>query len=142
MYGALCTPGTPNGAPVAEWRHRMDATWSTPWSGIDLSLGWRYFGEVERDIEASPNLQLFGDLTTGVLPTDSRLGSRSYLDLSASVSLFEKYTVRIGANNLLDKDPPLNGSSTCPTGPCNGNTWPQVYDALGRQVFLTVGAEF
>jgi outer membrane receptor protein involved in Fe transport len=142
MYGALCTPGTPNGAPVAEWRHRMDATWSTPWSGIDLSLGWRYFGEVERDVEASPNLQLFGELSTGDLATDSRLGSRSYLDLSASVTLAEKYTLRIGANNLLDKDPPLNGSSTCPTGPCNGNTWPQVYDALGRQVFLTVGAEF
>jgi iron complex outermembrane receptor protein len=142
MYGALCSPGTPNGSPVAEWRHRMDATWSTPWSGIDLSLGWRYFGEVERDVEASPNLQLFGELSTGDLATDSRLGSRSYLDLAASVTLFEKYTLRVGANNLLDKDPPLNGSSTCPTGPCNGNTWPQVYDALGRQVFLTVGAEF
>ena len=50
--------------------------------------------------------------------------------------------MRFGANNLLDKDPPLNGSSTCPTGPCNGNTWPQAYDALGRQVFLTIGAEF
>jgi outer membrane receptor protein involved in Fe transport len=85
---------------------------------------------------------LFGELSTGDLATDSRLGSRSYLDLSASVTLAEKYTLRIGANNLLDKDPPLNGSSTCPTGPCSGNTWPQVYDALGRQVFLTVGAEF
>jgi outer membrane receptor protein involved in Fe transport len=142
MYGALCSPGNPNGSPVAEWRHRMDATWSTPWSGIDLSLGWRYFGEVERDVEASPNLQLFGELSTGDLATDSRLGSRSYLDLAASMTVFEKYTLRVGANNLLDKDPPLNGSSTCPTGPCNGNTWPQVYDALGRQVFLTVGAEF
>jgi iron complex outermembrane receptor protein len=142
MYGGICTPGTPNGAPVPEWRHRFDATWSTPWSGIDLSLGWRHFGEVERDIGASPNLQLFGELSTGPLPTDEVLGARNYLDLSASVQLMEKYTIRLGANNVLDKDPPLNGSSTCPTGPCNGNTWPQAYDALGRQIFLTVGAEF
>ncbi|MEO8061779.1 MAG: TonB-dependent receptor [Pseudomonadota bacterium] len=142
LYGGICTSGTPNGAPVAQWRHKADVTWTSPWSGFDLSLGWRYYGESKRDIEFSPDLALFGELSTGPLPTDQVLGARNYIDLSASVSLFEKYTLRFGANNLLDKDPPLNGSSTCPTGPCNGNTWPQAYDALGRQVFLTIGAEF
>jgi outer membrane receptor protein involved in Fe transport len=142
LYGSICTSGTPNGAPVAEWRHKMDIGWSTPWSGIDLNLGWRFYGEAKRDLESPQESLAFLGSATGVFATDSVLGSRSYLDLSASVSLFEKYTVRIGANNLLDKDPPLNGSNTCPTGPCNGNTWPQAYDALGRQVFLTIGAEF
>jgi iron complex outermembrane receptor protein len=142
LYGGICTSGTPNGAPVAEWRHKMDATWSTPWSGFDVSLGWRYYGEAKRDLEDSQEALAFLGTATGAYPTDSVLGSRSYIDLSASVSFLEKYTLRFGANNLTDKDPPLNGSSTCPTGPCNGNTWPQAYDALGRQVFLTIGAEF
>jgi len=142
LYGGICTSGTPNGAPVAEWRHKMDIGWSTPWSGIDLNLGWRYYGEAKRDLESPQESLAFLGTATGAFATDSRLGSRSYVDLSASVSLFEKYTLRLGANNLLDKDPPLNGSNTCPTGPCNGNTWPQAYDALGRQVFLTIGAEF
>jgi outer membrane receptor protein involved in Fe transport len=142
LYGGICTSGTPNGAPVAEWRHKMDIGWQTPWSGIDLNLGWRYYGESKRDLEDPQESLAFLGTATGAFATDSVLGSRSYVDFSASVSLFEKYTVRVGANNLLDKDPPLNGSNTCPTGPCNGNTWPQAYDALGRQVFLTIGAEF
>jgi iron complex outermembrane recepter protein len=142
LYGGICTSGTPNGAPVAEWRHKFDATWTTPWSGIDLNLGWRYYGETKRDLEDSQESLAFLGTATGAFPTDSVLGSRSYIDFSASMSFMERYTVRIGANNLMDKDPPLNGSNTCPTGPCNGNTWPQAYDALGRQVFLTIGAEF
>jgi iron complex outermembrane receptor protein len=142
LYGGICTSGNPNGAPVAEFRSKADVNWTTPWSGIDLNLGWRYYGESKRDLEDSQESLAFLGTATGSFATDSVLGSRSYIDLSASVSLFEKYTLRVGANNLLDKDPPLNGSSTCPTGPCNGNTWPQAYDALGRQVFLTIGAEF
>ena len=142
LYGGICTPGNPNGAPVAKWRHKFDATWTTPWSGFDVSLAWRYYGESERDLEDSQEALAFLGTATGAYPTDSLLGSRSWIDLSASFAFAEKYTVRIGANNLLDKDPPLNGSSTCPTGPCNGNTWPQAYDALGRQVFLTLAAEF
>ncbi|MBC8026641.1 MAG: TonB-dependent receptor [Steroidobacteraceae bacterium] len=142
LYGSICTSGTPNGAPVAEWRHKMDATWTTPWSGIDLNLGWRYYGESKRDLESPQESLAFLGLATGVFESDSVLGSRSYIDFSASVTVMEKYTVRLGANNLFDKDPPLNGSNTCPTGPCNGNTWPQAYDALGRQVFLSIGAEF
>jgi outer membrane receptor protein involved in Fe transport len=143
FYGGICTSGTPNGAPVAKWRHRFDTTWTTPWSGIDINLGWRHYGEVERDIGGSnPALALFGELSTGPLPTDEVLGARNYVDLSAGITFADRYTVRVGANNLLDKDPPLNGSSTCPAGPCNGNTWPQAYDALGRQIFFTVGAEF
>jgi iron complex outermembrane recepter protein len=46
---------------------------------------------------------------------------------------------------VLDKSPPIihsGGVSDCPSGPCNGNTWAQVYDALGRQVFATVTVDF
>ena len=46
----------------------------------------------------------------------------------------EKFTFRVGANNLLDKTPPIipsGGVVDCPAGPCNGNTWAQVYDSAG-----------
>ena len=142
LYGGICTSGDPNGAPVAEWRHKLDATWTTPWSGFDISLAWRYYGEAKRDLEDSQEALAFLGTATGAFPTDSLLGSRSWIDLSAAIQFMDRYTLRVGANNLLDKDPPLNGSSTCPTGPCNGNTWPQAYDALGRQLFMTLNAEF
>jgi iron complex outermembrane receptor protein len=142
LYGSVCTSGDPNGAPLAEWKHKMSATWNTPWSGLSVTLGWRYIDEVKRDAEDSNPFLAFLGTATGALPTDARLGSRSYIDLSAAMSLGERYTLRVGANNLFDKDPPLNGSTTCPSGPCNGNTWPQAYDALGRQIFVTATAEF
>ena len=69
----------------------------------------------------------------------------SYLDLTASMTFAEKFTFRVGANNVLDKSPPIipsGGVVDCPAGPCNGNTWAQVYDALGRQIFATVTIDF
>jgi iron complex outermembrane recepter protein len=136
LYGGIC------GVPAPQWRHKLDTTWRTPWAGLDLTLTWRYYGEAKRDAEDSNEFLGFLGQVTGVLPTDSRLGSRSYLDLSAAMTLRDRYTMRIGVNNLADKDPPLNGATTCPTGPCNGNTWPQVYDALGRQIFGLITIDF
>ncbi len=55
---------------------------------------------------------------------------------------YTNYNVRFGVNNFLDKDPPVNGATTCPAGPCNGNTWPTVYDTTGRYMYLSLTAEF
>lgn len=136
LYGSVCL------VPAPEWRHKFDTTWRTPWAGIDVTLSWRYFDEVKRDAEDSNEFLSFLGRVDGVQPTDSRLGSRSYFDLTSSMTLADRYTLRLGVNNLLDKDPPLNGSTSCPTGPCNGNTWPQMYDALGRQIFGMVTIDF
>lgn len=131
LYGGTC------GVPTPEWRHSLRTTWRTPWAGLDLSLAWRYFDGVEVETTSS-NPQL-----TGPVPlTDREFGSRSYLDLTAAARLFENYTLRIGVNNLFDKDPPLVGQDNCPAGECNGNTFAQVYDVLGRQWFATVTANF
>ena len=135
LYGTVC------GTPIPDWRHRMRATWTTPWN-MDLSLTWRYIAAVDDDRTSSdPNLA--GD----VIPTDKRLGSRNYFDVSGSytfadVAMFKSVTGRLGINNLLDKDPPLVGQSTCPAVFCNGNTFPQVYDTLGRFVFIGLTADF
>jgi iron complex outermembrane receptor protein len=64
------------------------------------------------------------------------------LDLSASVKLADKVTFRVGCNNVLDKDPPIIGGSNLPGTAGNGNTFPQVYDALGRFIFGQVIAQF
>jgi iron complex outermembrane receptor protein len=42
-------------------------------------------------------------------------------------------------NNIFDEAPPLSGSVGT-TG--NGNTYPQLYDALGRYFFFGVTANF
>jgi outer membrane receptor protein involved in Fe transport len=52
----------------------------------------------------------------------------------------ESYEVRFGINNVMDEDPPL--SSQVGSGAGNGNTYPQVYDALGRYMFMGLTAKF
>ncbi len=143
-YGALCSAlvGASNAAgPSPEWRHKFRATWNTPFPmDLALSAQVRYFSEVKLDSTSSqPDL---GGTTTGGPATDLKLGARTYLDLLATWTVKENYNFRLGVNNVLDKDPPLNGAANCPSGPCNGNTWPQVYDALGRYIFFGVSADF
>jgi len=146
-YGNTCSneTGTANTSPLPKWRHVFRATWQTPWSGFDLTVAWRYVGPVNLD-QTSPNPNLSSPTCTiangCVSNTDAYLSSRSYLDLTGSVQLGNHVTFRLGINNVLDKDPPIVGLTNCPTGTCNGNTFPGTYDALGRYVFGEITAQF
>jgi iron complex outermembrane recepter protein len=104
-----------------------------------VSATWRYFDAVDLD-RTSTNPQLARSTANNL--TDLRFGSRSYLDLTGSITFAENYTLRVGANNVTDKDPPLVGQANCPAGPCNGNAFAQTYDVLGRQWFATVTVDF
>ncbi len=132
LYGTVC--GTPN----PEWRHTLKETWTTPWEGISLSIAWTYFDKVALDATVdNPNFN-----PSAYRDSDKELGARNYLDIGAGWTFAEKYSLRFGINNVLDKDPPLTGSTNCPSGICNGNTYAQVYDTLGRYVFLGLTADF
>jgi outer membrane receptor protein involved in Fe transport len=49
----------------------------------------------------------------------------------------------VGVQNLLDRDPPTVGTTDLPGPPTgNGNTFPGVYDSLGRYIFGEVTAQF
>jgi outer membrane receptor protein involved in Fe transport len=79
--------------------------------------------------------------------TDREMGARDYLDVSASytftdLGMFSNLTGRLGINNVTDKDPPLIGLSNCTSVYCNGNTYTQVYDTLGRYFFVGLSADF
>ncbi len=130
LYGATC--GTPN----PKWRHTFRATWMTPWN-LDVSLAWRYFGGVTIDAENSnPLLNGYYDEITKTLK------SQNYVDLAAIWRVNEKFMFNVGINNILDKAPPITSSSVAGAPYGNGNTYPQVYDALGRFVFAGVTAKF
>jgi iron complex outermembrane recepter protein len=43
---------------------------------------------------------------------------------------------------MLDKDPPQVTSDTFPSAFVNGNTYANVYDALGRYIFANVTLNF
>jgi outer membrane receptor protein involved in Fe transport len=134
--------GTTCGAANPSWRHVFNATWSTPWDGLDLTARWRYIGTDKSEL-LSTNPALSG---SPFLPT-SHIPAYSYLDLTAAFNLAKNVRLQVGVNNVADKDPPIVVGSDCSTSSpgganCNGNTFPGVYDATGRYLFATVSAQF
>jgi outer membrane receptor protein involved in Fe transport len=145
LYGTTCSSVSSGaGTPVYHWRHVFRTTWSTPWSGLDVSLAWRYYSRVNLEqLSANPNLAGSGTVASGgISNTDSHIPSYNYFDLTAAVKLVDKVTLRLGVNNILDKDPPVIGTTNLPSTSGNGNTFPQVYDALGRFIFGEVTVQF
>jgi outer membrane receptor protein involved in Fe transport len=121
------------GVPNPEWRHRARVTWVSPWD-LNVSATWRYYGEAEIAV-----LGADGSLNNSPARLDKVLDDRNYLDLAGTWQVRDNVTLRLGVNNILDSDPPLS-SSVGTTG--NNNTYPQLYDALGRYVFFGVTANF
>lgn len=146
-YGLACSSVTAGaGTPVFRWRHTLRTTWSTPWDGMDVSLAWRYMSPTQLEsLSANPNLSAGAGNTIAsgaISNTDARIASYSYFDLTASLKLADKVTMRLGVNNILDKDPPIIGTTDLPGTSGNGNTFPGVYDALGRYFFGQVVMQF
>jgi outer membrane receptor protein involved in Fe transport len=139
FYGLQC--GTPN----PKWRHKFRVGHTLP-NGLGLSAQWRHFASVEDDtLSNDPDLQS----STPVRPLDAKLATQDYFDLALTARIVDKFNLRLGVNNLLDKDPPLaSGTASGPYGARsappfgNGNTFPQVYDALGRFLFAGVTVDF
>ena len=130
-FGGTC------GNPMPKWRHTFSATWETPVRSLDFTMRWRHLGNTEID-SASPSPLLASSFQKAIQWT----GSRDYLDLVASYELVKGVHVLVGVNNVLDKDPPILPTSSLPAPFFNGNTYPQVYDTLGRYIFMNLKADF
>lgn len=108
-----------------ELRTRTRIGWATPWN-VDVALTHRYISAVDQEGAAAARI-------------DRHLGAESYFDLFGSWAVTDMSQVRLGINNVLDNDPSIN-ASVGTTG--NGNTYPQVYDALGRYIFAGATVKF
>jgi outer membrane receptor protein involved in Fe transport len=113
-WGSTC------GSPKPALRNNLRATWLTPWR-VRPALGWRYIGGIE-------------DLNSAGID----LGARHYFDLSAVWDYSDRVSLRVGINNLFDKSPPIAGSAAGPVNFGNGNTFPGLYDVLGRFAFIAL----
>jgi outer membrane receptor protein involved in Fe transport len=136
LFGATCGGGNP------QWRHVFNATWSTPWDAFDLNVRWRYFGaNSSESATTNPFLQ-----KAAYLPL-SHIAAYNYVDLTGTFNVYKNIRLELGVNNVADKAPPIvtgvDCSTSSPAGAnCNGNTFPGVYDALGRYLFATITAQF
>jgi iron complex outermembrane recepter protein len=136
LYGATC------GAADPKWRHVANATWNTPWDGLDINLRWRYIGSQKSELLTN-NSFLSGNAFVPL----SQIPAFNYFDLTGTFNLAKNVRLELGVNNLFDKAPPLITGADCSTSSpaganCNGNTFPGVYDSMGRYLFAHVTAQF
>lgn len=130
------------GTPSPEWRHRFRVTWDTPWD-MQFSATWRHFSEVTREqnangqggAQANPNTPVANQLGTV-------LEAQDYFDLSGNWQILENTGIRWGVNNVFDTDPPLSTNTHVGAGAGNGNTFPQIYEATGRWLFIGATVDF
>ena len=120
--------------------------WNTPWN-VNAALTWRYIGPVDVTFGNS------NPLLNGVFgSSDAKIGAQNYFDLALQWNATKNFTIRAGVNNIFDRDPPAVSSTanvgaglplvSDPSTGGNGNTYPGVYDTLGRFLFVTVTGKF
>ena len=132
-YGPTCTV---NGNLNPKWRSQLRVGYDHR-SGVGASLRWRYYGHVTQETASSDP-----SLNGATQPANYRIPSVSYFDLALTAKIGDHYEFRLGANNLLDKQPPLVAGSACAAVFCNGNTYASVYDAIGRYIYTGVQLDF
>ncbi len=135
-YGPTSAGAT---APIPRWRHKARLTWTTPYP-LTVSVQWRFVDSLRYEgNSANPFLNAFDDTA------DAKLPVMQYMDLSATYRIKDGLTARFGVNNVFDNNAPVTDSSYLglagpPYG--NGNTYPGLYDALGREFFFGITADF
>ncbi|MFC3550954.1 TonB-dependent receptor domain-containing protein [Lysobacter cavernae] len=105
----------------------------TVWSinDFDIGLNWRYMSSMEVEPGAGNFFAPY-----------RQIDAYNYFDLSFGwkAPFNAKFTLTV--NNIADKDPPIVGNTIGSTSQNSGNTFPQVYDVLGRFYTLGVSMKF
>jgi iron complex outermembrane recepter protein len=121
----------------------MTLDWDTPLAGLSAGATWRFFGQATNTL-LDPNTPDYqkGVEANSPLP-DRRISTISYLDLRVAYTI-NKVTMRVGVNNVLDKDPPFIDTANSGGNqiPAESNTYPSQYDSLGRYLFANVTIDF
>ncbi len=119
-FGNSCAAGTIN--PIPRWKHQAAAILDM--GDVAIEGRWRYVGPVTAD--------------SGTQILASHIPSYSYIDTNVSFHVAKEYTFRLGVSNLFNINPPIVGGSAGSSGSNSANTFPNVYDALGRTFFAGI----
>lgn len=127
-FGQTC------GQPVPKWKGTARLTMNS--GKLMLSARARFIGKVTVDNYVLP-------LGQGNTPpaletlTNPKIKAYTYLDLTAGYDFTKMVSLTAGIRNVLDKDPPVLGSSQLPAN----NTIAATYDPLGRNLFFSLNVK-
>ena len=138
-YGLTCSAGVTASGPLPKWRHRLRATWTTPWD-VDFSANWRFLAGSKLDGNSNnPLLHKNYCSAPGVTcadVADATINDFWYLDLGADWNVRTGVDLHAGVNNVFDRLPPTLTTNALPVGAGNDNTFPGTYNSMGRTFFI------
>ena len=123
FYGTSCDP-----LPDFRWLQRV--SWF--YDSFTVSAQWRHMSSIE--IEKGQ--------AEGTFEAFREIDSYNYLDLFASYTYNNQYTISVGVDNAADKKPPVVGGEAGNTSFNSGNTFPSNYETLGRVYTVQLTATF
>ena len=117
---------------------------------IDASLLWRHISAVRQEpldvINTAPAFTGtlpagFGD-RSGTTVDFGKIPAYDFFDLTLRFNVNDNFTFTATVQNMLDKQPPIVGSSIGSVAFNSGNTYPSTYDALGRRFAVSARLKF
>lgn len=116
-------------------------------SKVDVSLLWRHIDSMKYEFDDTAPAFI------GTLPQNvgkisgksvnfNKISAYNYFDLSTRFGITDNFTLVLLAENILNKKPPLLGSTIGSTTFNSGNTYPSTYDAVGRSYTASVRLKF
>jgi len=140
-YSISCDP------PQPKFVSNVRATLSTE-QGTDLSLLWRHLSPTRVEPRTTCTAGSFEPGEEGncgpanILAAYQEIDAYDYFDFSFQQDISEQMRFTFTVQNLLDKDPPDVGNTIGSTAFNSGNTYPSLYDALGRRFVVGVNLRF
>ena len=132
---------------IPDWSANLRSTLT--YKGFDASLFWRYISGFDVEPRTVPNtlqpgvVGSFGATNPNrVVGAYRSIDAYNWFDLNLGFDVTDKIRVSALIENLFDKNPPEVGSTIGSTAFNTGNTFPTVYDALGRRFSVTIGLNF
>lgn len=136
-----------DGVMIPDWSANLRSTVS--YKGFDASLLWRYISGFDVEPRTVPNtlqpgvVGSFGATNPNrVVGAYRSIDSYNWFDLNLGFNVTQEIRVSALIENLFDRNPPEVGSTIGSTAFNTGNTFPTVYDALGRRFSVTIGLNF
>jgi len=122
-YGTSCDP-------VPDFRSVLRTSWVR--NDFDASLLWRHIAGMDAQTEEAG--ALFAEFQS--------VSSHDYLDLNLGYSYKDWARFSFLVRNITDEDPPILGNATGSTSFNSGNTFPSLYDTMGRTYTVNLKVTF
>jgi outer membrane receptor protein involved in Fe transport len=123
FYGTSCDP-------VPEFRSIFRVSWAR--ESLDASLLWRHVGSMDAQTAEAPTL----------FETFRTVDSQNHFDLNIGYSYKDWGRFSFLVRNIADENPPIFGNNTGSTSFNSGNTFPSLFDTMGRSYSINLKVTF